>query len=122
MGALQYIAKRIGTYLLVLFIGISITFLLPRLMPANPIEAYIGQLQARANGTLTTEAIEAMRASLQELYGLKGNIFTQYLSYHAARDPAFRLRPVLCVLSAIGQCHDHECLALDAWPVAGLDR
>ena len=99
MGALQYIAKRIGTYLVVLFIGISITFLLPRLMPANPIEAYIGQLQARANGTLTTEAIETMRASLQELYGLKGNIFTQYLSYmqrvilHFDFGPSFAFYP-----------------------------
>ena len=99
MGALQYIAKRIGTYLVVLFIGISITFLLPRLMPANPIEAYIGQLQARANGTLTTEAIETMRASLQELYGLKGNIFTQYVSYmqrvilHFDFGPSFAFYP-----------------------------
>jgi peptide/nickel transport system permease protein len=81
MGLLQYIAKRIGLYLVVLFIGLSITFILPRLMPANPIEAYISQLQSRANGTLTPEAIADMRVNLEELYGLRGDVFTQYFNY-----------------------------------------
>lgn len=81
MGVLQYVAKRIGIYLCVLLIGLTITFLLPRFMPANPIEAYISQLQSRANGQLSQEAIEDMRANLQELYGLKGDLFTQYFSY-----------------------------------------
>ncbi|WP_055046662.1 ABC transporter permease [Devosia sp. A16] len=81
MGVLQYVAKRIGLYLAVLFIGLSITFLLPRFMPANPIEAYISQLQSRANGSLTPEAIAEMRASLEQLYGLKGDLLTQYFNY-----------------------------------------
>jgi peptide/nickel transport system permease protein len=81
MGVLQYVAKRLGLYLAVLFIGLTITFLLPRLMPTNPIDGYIGQLQARAGGTLTGEAIAEMRANLEELYGLKGDLFTQYVNY-----------------------------------------
>lgn len=81
MGIFQYVAKRVGVYLAVLLIGLTITFFLPRLMPANPIEAYISQLQSRANGTLTPEAIASMRASLEELYGLHGNILVQYVSF-----------------------------------------
>lgn len=81
MGIFQYVAKRVGVYLAVLVIGLTITFFLPRLMPANPIEAYISQLQSRANGTLTPEAIASMRASLEELYGLHGNILVQYVSF-----------------------------------------
>ncbi|MDR3471034.1 MAG: ABC transporter permease [Devosia sp.] len=81
MGILQYVGKRIAVYLAVLLIGLTITFFLPRLMPANPIEAYIGQLQSRANGTLSSEAIASMRTNLEELYGLKGDIFTQYVAY-----------------------------------------
>jgi len=81
MGIIQYVAKRVGVYLAVLLIGLTITFFLPRLMPANPIEAYISQLQSRANGTLTPEAIASMRASLEDLYGLNGNIFVQYVSF-----------------------------------------
>jgi peptide/nickel transport system permease protein len=81
MGVLQYVGKRVGLYIVVLFIGLTITFLLPRFMPANPIEAYISQLQSRANGTLTPEAIEDMRANLEELYGLKGDLLSQYFNY-----------------------------------------
>ena len=61
MGVLQYVAKRVGLYLAVLFIGLTITFFLPRLLPTNPIDAYIGQLQSRANGQLTSEAIAQLR-------------------------------------------------------------
>ena len=81
MGVLSFVAKRIGLYLAVLFIGLTITFMLPRLMPINPVDGYIGQIQSRANGTLTPEAIAEMRTNLEQLYGLKGDIYTQYLSY-----------------------------------------
>ena len=81
MGVLSYIVKRLGLYLAVLFIGLSITFLLPRLMPTNPIDGYISQLQARAGGVLTAQDITDLRASLEELYGLKGDLFSQYVNY-----------------------------------------
>lgn len=48
MGVLNFVAKRIGLYLAVLFIGLTITFMLPRLMPINPVDGYIGQIQSRA--------------------------------------------------------------------------
>jgi len=81
MGLLSFVAKRIGLYFLVLFIGLTITFMLPRLMPINPVDGYIGQLQSRANGTMTSEAIAELRTTLEQLYGLNGDIFTQYVSY-----------------------------------------
>lgn len=81
MGIVQYVAKRIGLYLAVLFIGLSITFLLPRFMPADPIEAYISQMQSRSNGSLSAEAIADMRENLEELYGLTGDLPTQYFNY-----------------------------------------
>jgi peptide/nickel transport system permease protein len=81
MGVLSFVAKRVGLYLAVLFIGLTITFMLPRLMPINPVDGYIGQIQSRANGSLTPEAIAELRTTLETLYGLKGDIFTQYLSY-----------------------------------------
>jgi peptide/nickel transport system permease protein len=81
MGLVQYIARRLVTYVLVLFIGITITFFLPRLMPNDPIEGYIAQMQNQAGQTLTPEAIAELRASLAELYGLQGDLFTQYVGY-----------------------------------------
>lgn len=81
MGIIHYVAKRVGLYFAVLFIGLTITFLLPRLMPTNPIDGYIGQLQARASGALTADAIAELRQNLEELYGLKGDLFSQYVAY-----------------------------------------
>jgi peptide/nickel transport system permease protein len=81
MGVLGFVAKRIGLYLAVLFIGLTITFMLPRLMPINPVDGYIGQIQARANGVLSPEAIAELRTNLETLYGLNGDIFSQYVNY-----------------------------------------
>jgi len=81
MGVFTYIAKRLGLYFAVLFIGLTITFMLPRLMPINPVDGYIGQIQSRANGALSAEAIAELRENLENLYGLKGDLFTQYLAY-----------------------------------------
>lgn len=81
MGVLTYVAKRLGLYVAVLFIGLTITFLLPRLMPVNPVEAYIQEIQSRAAGALTSEAIAELRDNLQTLYGLKGDLFSQYVSF-----------------------------------------
>ena len=81
MGVLQYVAKRLALYFAVLLVALTITFFLPRLMPSSPIDAYIGQLQAASNGSLSTEAIQDLRANLEELYGLKGSLFSQYLGY-----------------------------------------
>ncbi|GLV54130.1 ABC transporter permease [Dictyobacter sp. S3.2.2.5] len=81
MGFLQYLLKRIVTYIVVLFIGITITFFLPRLLPSNPIDNYIAQMQNQAGQTLTPEATQKLRVSLEQLYGLNGNIVTQYLTY-----------------------------------------
>ncbi|WP_299813338.1 ABC transporter permease [uncultured Roseibium sp.] len=81
MGVLTFIAKRIALYFAVLFIGLSITFALPRFMPVNPIDGYIGELQSRASATIAPEGLAELRKSLEELYGLQGSVFEQYLAY-----------------------------------------
>jgi peptide/nickel transport system permease protein len=81
MKLAQYVLQRFMSYLLVLFIAITITFFLPRLMPGDPINNYISQVQSRANQTLAPEAVQQLRASLAELYGLEGNLLTQYFNF-----------------------------------------
>lgn len=99
MGVLQYVAKRLGLYFAVLFIGLTITFFLPRVLPTNPIDGYISQLQTRASGALTPESVAELRASLENLYGLKGDLFSQYLGYlnrvvlHLDFGPSFTYYP-----------------------------
>jgi len=81
MGLIQYLAGKIVTYLLVLLIGITITFFLPRWMPGDPIEGYLAQITTQAGQTLTSEAMEELRQTLAELYGLEGSLLSQYFGY-----------------------------------------
>ncbi len=81
MQLFQYILTRVSTYLVVLFIGITITFFLPRMMPSDPISGYIARLQSQAGQTMDPVAIEKLRASLEELYGLNGSLTSQYFGY-----------------------------------------
>lgn len=81
MGVASYIAKRVGLFLAVIFIGLTITFLLPRLMPVDPVEGYIAQITTQANVQMSAEAISELKSNLRSLYGLEGPLWEQYLSY-----------------------------------------
>jgi peptide/nickel transport system permease protein len=81
MGLLRYISSRVASYLVVLFIGLTVTFFLPRLMPSDPIEQYIFELQSTAGQTLSPEEMAYLRETLSQIYGLEGSLLTQYLGY-----------------------------------------
>jgi peptide/nickel transport system permease protein len=81
MALLQYFSSRIGSYLVVLFIGLTITFFLPRLMPGDPIDNYIYELEAQAGQTFSVEEMADLRETLSQIYGLEGSLLSQYLGY-----------------------------------------
>jgi peptide/nickel transport system permease protein len=81
MALLQYFSSRIGAYLVVLFIGLTITFFLPRFMPGDPIDNYIYELEAQAGQTFSVEELADLRETLSQIYGLEGNLLSQYLGY-----------------------------------------
>jgi peptide/nickel transport system permease protein len=74
-----YVAKRFALFVLVVFVGISLTFLITHLTPIDPVEQMIASMTAF--GDTSPEAVDMMRAALRELYGVEGNLFEQYLSY-----------------------------------------
>lgn len=81
MNLIRYLAAKFVTYLLVLYIGITLTFFLPRFMPGDPIDGYIAQITTQAGQTMDPQAMEELRQSLSELYGLEGSLFSQYVGY-----------------------------------------
>jgi peptide/nickel transport system permease protein len=81
MGLLRYFSTRIGTYFLVMFIGLTAIFILPRLMPSDPINNYLMQVQQQSGNQLTAEDVAKIRSSLQDLYGLGGDIGSQYIGF-----------------------------------------
>ena len=74
-----YLAQRLGQFLLVVFIGINLTYLITHLTPIDPVEQSIAAVTSFGN--TSPEAIGAMRQSLRELYGLTGAPHEQYLAY-----------------------------------------
>lgn len=77
----EYILPRLLQWLLVIFIGVTLTFLIPRLSPINPIDQALGRLTGFQS--MSPEATLALRESLLDLYGLEGNLFEQYLNFWA---------------------------------------
>ena len=41
----EYILPRIVQWLVVIFVGVTMTFLIPRLSPVNPVDQAMGRLQ-----------------------------------------------------------------------------
>ncbi len=77
---LRYLIPRIIQYLTLIFVGITLTYIIPRLAPTNPVEAQVSMMIARGS-SLDPDAIEAMRAALTELYGLSGSPVEQYFAF-----------------------------------------
>jgi peptide/nickel transport system permease protein len=75
----EFILPRLVQWVLVIFIGVTITFLIPRLSPINPIDQALARLTAFQ--TLDPEAMVALRNSLLDLYGLEGSIVQQYFNF-----------------------------------------
>src|SRR5688572_24192102 len=74
-----YVAKRLGQFALVVFIGISLTFFITHLTPIDPVEQMIASMTAFSD--TSPEAVLRMREALRELYGVEGNIIDQYVTY-----------------------------------------
>ena len=74
-----YLAKRLLQFVLVVFIGINLTYLISHATPIDPVEQTISALTSFGN--TSPDAIETMRQSLRELYGMTGTPWEQYLSF-----------------------------------------
>ena len=73
----KFLLSRILTFVLVIFIGITTVFIVPRFMPTDPVEAMLGRMTMNS-GTMSPEAVDKIRESLSAMYGLEGSILEQY--------------------------------------------
>ncbi|MEF2073688.1 ABC transporter permease [Consotaella aegiceratis] len=76
---LLFVLRRFGQFVLVVFLGITVTFIITHSTPIDPVEVTISA--ATAFGHSSPEAIELMRQSLTELYGLQGSAWDQYVTF-----------------------------------------
>jgi peptide/nickel transport system permease protein len=76
----RYLIPRLIQYVLVIWLGITIVFLIPRLTPNDPVMAMIGMMRARGS-TLEPGAMDGIIADLTEMYGLEGSWLDQYWAF-----------------------------------------
>jgi peptide/nickel transport system permease protein len=76
----RYLIPRLIQYVLVIWLGITVVFLIPRLTPSDPIMAMIGMMRARGS-TLEPGAMDGIIHDLTELYGLEGSWLDQYWAF-----------------------------------------
>jgi peptide/nickel transport system permease protein len=76
--SVQYVIRRLGMFLLTIWLGATIIFIIPRLAPGDPVSAMISRMQAQAGYvTNSAEIIQAWRAR----FGLDAPMSVQYLRF-----------------------------------------
>jgi peptide/nickel transport system permease protein len=73
----RYLIPRLIQYFLVIFLGITAVFIIPRLLPNDPVHRTISELKARGS-TLDPGSMDQIIADLTEMYGLGGSPLQQY--------------------------------------------
>jgi peptide/nickel transport system permease protein len=72
----RYVLRKLGFYLVAAWVALTVNFLLPQLIPGNPVEALIGRMSQ--SGTVPPGEAKV----LTSLLGLgTGNIFEKYWQY-----------------------------------------
>jgi len=72
---MRMLARRLSLYLVTAWVAITVNFLLPRLMPGNPVQTLIGKM----TGQITTQQIQAIKLSFG--IGLNQGLWSQYVGY-----------------------------------------
>lgn len=77
----SYIFRRIFSYLFTIYLAFTLTFFFFRLVPGNPIGAFITSMQQRYSTTVLQSSEGDIVERYKEMFGLSGNLFTQYIKY-----------------------------------------
>lgn len=78
MKFFKLVLTRLLIWALTIWVGISIVFVLQRMMPSDPVEVMISKMSA-VGARVTPDEIEATRSVLQKQFGLEGSLFEQYI-------------------------------------------
>lgn len=76
----QYLIPRLIQYVLVIFLGLTAIFIIPRLAPSGPVMSTITTLQAQGS-SLDAGTLDETISDLRELYGLEGSNWQQYADF-----------------------------------------
>lgn len=102
-GIVPTLARRSGFYLLAAWVAVTLNFLIPRMMPGDPVEVMVAQAQ----GSLEPEAIEATKLALgidenASLVGQYGNYLVEQASGNLGMSYSRRVPVGDLIVEALG--------------------
>jgi peptide/nickel transport system permease protein len=77
---LAFVARRIGVFVLVVVVAVSINFFIPRLRSTNPIEARMNEYAAQGGGNAAA-SMKALIVVYNAKFGFDKPLWQQYLNY-----------------------------------------
>jgi peptide/nickel transport system permease protein len=77
-----YLVGRLVLLLLVIWLAVSVNFIIPRLTPGDPIEQKLSQLASSSSGAVGD--VNAIAQAYREKFGLDQPLWRQYLNYWGA--------------------------------------
>lgn len=78
-GFTKYLVGRLTQFVLVIFLGVTLAFLITHLSPVDPVEQSVSLMTSF--GATDPRSVELMREALRALYGLEGTLLEQYLTF-----------------------------------------
>lgn len=73
----RYVVQRLVQWVVVIFVGVTVTFIITRLGPINPVQTMVDRITSQAS-FIDPHTIAQMKQTLSQLYGTNGTIFEQY--------------------------------------------
>ncbi|HSS93904.1 MAG TPA: ABC transporter permease [Candidatus Dormibacteraeota bacterium] len=74
---MRAIIRRLGVYLLAAWVAITVSFLLPRVVPGNPVAGAVAR--ATQSGNCNSQCVEAIKAQLG--FNVHASLWDQYIQY-----------------------------------------
>ena len=74
----RYLARKALTYLLAFWFGATLDWLIPRLMPGDPIQAYLTRFNTGSGGSVAAGTWQHLYAVYAKAFGLNVPLWDQY--------------------------------------------
>jgi peptide/nickel transport system permease protein len=78
--SLRYVLRRLGTFVLTIWLAATIIFALPRLMGGNPVAAMVGRISVQSGGAANGTSA-GLVAAWNARFGLNDSVIVQYLLF-----------------------------------------
>ncbi len=77
----RYFARKFATYVLAFWFGATIDWLIPRLMPGDPVQAYLNKFATGSGGSVAPGPWQHLYAVFAKAFGLNVPLWDQYLHF-----------------------------------------